>query len=295
MKRYSVILLLAATLIIVLVSCTPEETLVVLEIVAPSTVLPGEHIDEIKAITNKPVDSELIFFWQSDKGEVPAGARPDTVSYTAPDETGIDTVTVTVNDGEGNVATLSAIIRVIEPTAVIRVDALAIPAGWMSSADDPASYIELQGDSSDTCHTGADCLQINYRAGGVWGGIYWWPASCGQTGTPETWGNVRNGDCGINVLISGNFAEIKQLTFWARGEQGNEVIEFKVGNVDVLPQPGYSTGKISLTPHWEQYKIDLRQADLTNAIGMFSWIAADLDNPGSAVFYLDDIQFEGLK
>jgi hypothetical protein len=35
--------------------------------------------------------------------------------------------------------------------------------------------------------------------------------------------------------------------------------------------------------------------DLTKVVGLFLWVAADIDNPDGAVFYLDSIQFEGVK
>jgi hypothetical protein len=88
---------------------------------------------------------------------------------------------------------------------------------------------------------------------------------------------------------------VTRLTFWSRGEQGGEVVEFKVGGADMSPFPGRSTGKITLDTPWVQYEIDLTDADLTNATGLFVWIAVDMDNPDGAVFYLDDIQFEGVK
>jgi hypothetical protein len=106
---------------------------------------------------------------------------------------------------------------------------------------------------------------------------------------------VRNGTCGINVLETSSFSAVGRLTFWARGDQGDEVVEFKIGGVDVLPAPGRSLGKVMLEPTWKQYEIDLEGLDLTNAIGLFCWIASDADNPQGAVFYLDDVQFEGVR
>jgi hypothetical protein len=142
---------------------------------------------------------------------------------------------------------------------------------------------------------GANCIKLTYRTGGGWGGIYWWPLACGDSGTHEAWERVKSDVCGVNVLQAGNFSAVDSLTFWARGEQGGEVIEFKIGGADVPPMPGRSTGRVSLTSEWQLYSIDLIGKDLTNAAGLFCWIATDANNPDGAVFYLDDIQFEGTR
>jgi hypothetical protein len=164
----------------------------------------------------------------------------------------------------------------------------------MSGGGAPATYIKMSpGDIA--CYSGAECLKISYKSGGVWGGIFWWPLECGQTGTEQAWANVRRGTCGISVLDAGNLQAITRLTFWARGETGREAIEFKVGAIDILPSPGRSTGKINLDTTWTKITIELDGVDMSNAIALFGWIAADLDNPNGAAFYLDDIQFEGEK
>ena len=52
-----------------------------------------------------------------------------------------------------------------------------------------------------------------------------------------------------------------QLTFWARGEYGNEIAEFYAGGIsgdEYSDSFGpISTGKISLTSEWQEYSIDL--------------------------------------
>jgi hypothetical protein len=97
------------------------------------------------------------------------------------------------------------------------------------------------------------------------------------------------------VLEAGNLSAVNRLTFWARGDRGGEVIEFRIGTEEVLPIPGRSLGGVTLTSTWDQYGIDLEGIDLTNAIGLFCWIAKDSDNRQGAVFHLDDIQFEGVR
>jgi hypothetical protein len=231
-------------------------------------------------------------------GEISA-TEGNTILYTAPEEAveggTMALLTVTAYNDQGESPQTSLVINGTALERVsIRLDALAIPAGWMSGSVDPEHYIGLTS-SPGGGHAGADCSQVTYNPGGVWGGIYWWPLTCGETGTEEAWDKVQNGTCGIDVLKVGNLSAVSRLTFWARGDQGGEVIEFEIGGVDVLPMPGRSLGKVTLESTWKQYEIDLEDMDLTNAIGLFCWIATDVDNPQGAVFYLDDIQFEGVK
>jgi hypothetical protein len=222
----------------------------------------------------------------------------DAVIYTAPETGGgIAIVTVIAFNDQGAYSPSTSLTIRIPPgpvVASVRVDALAIPAGFMSGIGSPENFISL-GASPNGCHTGADCLQVTYRAGGGWGGIFWWPLSCGASGTTEAWDRVKRGVCGINVLEAGNFSAVNRLTFWARGVQGGEAVEFKIGAVDVLPSPGRSLGKVTLTHEWTRYEIGLEGMDLTNAIALFAWIATDMDNPQGVVFYLDDVQFEGVS
>jgi hypothetical protein len=109
--------------------------------------------------------------------------------------------------------------------------------------------------------------------------------------------------CTTDFLNSINLKEIQRLTLWARGENGNEIVEFGVGNgnevVDFLdgfeyrkPQ-GQSSGRVTLTTDWEKYEIDLVASDLTRAVPLFYAYHTAEDNPQGATYYLDDIQFEG--
>lgn len=230
-------------------------------------------------------------------GEISA-TEGDTILYTAPEQAveggTMALLTVAAYNDYGASPQTSLVINVLVSEIVaVGLDALAIPAGWMSGGDNPANFMTLQA-SPDDCHTGADCVRFTYKTGGEWGGVYWWPPACGASGTPDAWDQVRRGTCGVNVLQVGNLSAVNRLTFWARGDLGGEIVEFKIGGVDVLPTPGRSLGKVALEPTWEQYEIDLENLDLTNAIGLFLWVAADDTNPQGAVFHLDDIQFEGV-
>jgi hypothetical protein len=229
-------------------------------------------------------------------GELSATTEP-AIIYTAPpegDTIAILTVTAYNDQGASPATVLKVTVPPVAAESTVPLSSLAIPAGWMSGGSDPGSYMKMEA-SAQGCHTGSDCIRVTYQVGGGWGGVIWWPPACGESGTAEAWQQVNAGTCGINIPWAGNLGSVDRLTFWTKGEKGGEVIEFKIGSVDMPPSPGRSLGKITLTSDWVQQTIDLSGMDLKNAIGLFMWIAADMDNPQGAVFYLDDIQFEGKK
>jgi hypothetical protein len=85
------------------------------------------------------------------------------------------------------------------------------------------------------------------------------------------------------------------VSFWARGEKGGEVAEFKVGDDTLCPLPGRSSDSLTLTADWRKYEIDLAGLDMRRAVGLFTWVATELHNPQGATIYLDDVQFEGTR
>jgi hypothetical protein len=96
-----------------------------------------------------------------------------------------------------------------------------------------------------------------------------------------------------------------QLTFYARGKNGGERVEFFVGGVGRNPFTGEpnvpfpdSTPRIpsigtiiSLAPQWTKYTIDLAGADLSYVLGGFGWVTSAANNPNGATFWIDDIQY----
>ena len=153
------------------------------------------------------------------------------------------------------------------------------PSGWMGDITDVAFS---DGDTSNP-HTGATAIRIDYAATGSqgWAGIYWQEPA-------NNWGNVP--DAGFDLTGA------TSVTFWARGAQGGEKAEFKVGGIggpypDSI-QPAVSTGILTLSSNWQQYTIDLSGRDLSYVIGGFVWVTNQNQNPGGATIYLDDIRFE---
>jgi hypothetical protein len=162
-------------------------------------------------------------------------------------------------------------------TATIRLDALAVPEGWMSGDQaNPTKYISATT-LFEGCHAGPGCGRWTFKPGGGWASVLWWPPGC-RFDTLKT--------CGINLLAQGGFSAIDRLTFWARGDKGGEIIEFKFRARQI---------KVKLSPTWERYELGVSGTDLTQISELFLCSVSDADNPGGAVFDLDNIQFEGRK
>ena len=154
-----------------------------------------------------------------------------------------------------------------------------IPSGWMGDYGD----LKINDRYSKNPHSGSTCIKIVYSdkatQGARWAGIYW-------QNPANNWG-VRPGGYDLTGA--------RRLTFWARGEKGNERIEeFKLGGItgEFGDSDTASIGPVVLTQDWQQYTISLEGKDLSSISGGFCW-ASNLDvNPEGATFYLDDIRYE---
>ena len=154
------------------------------------------------------------------------------------------------------------------------------PSGWMGDI----SSISFDSGWTSNCYSGTSCIKIAFTAeGNNWAGIYWQE--------PENnWGTVPNAGYDLTGAT--------ELTFWAKGENGGERIEFFVGGItgpypDSLPKT--STGYITLTSSWQKYTISLISKDLSYVIGGFGWVTNSSNNPGGATFYLDEIKYDKAR
>ena len=102
----------------------------------------------------------------------------------------------------------------------------------------------------------------------------------------NNWGEVPGGF---------NLSKAKELTFWAKGESGSELVEFMVGMEQ--PQNAVSrdslratTGIIRLKKEWNKYSIPIEELDRSRLITGFLFRIEGQGKP--VVFCLDDIQFE---
>ncbi len=155
-----------------------------------------------------------------------------------------------------------------------------VPSGFMPDGQ----CLTFNDTWKENCHSGSTCIKIVYdvecsKQGQQWAGIYWLQPA-------NNWGNQKGG---FNLTGS------TKLTFWAKGEKGEERLEeVKMGGL-TGQYPDSDTamiGPIILTSEWKQYTIDLRGKDLSYLSGGFAW-ATNVDvNPNGCTFYLDDIQYE---
>ena len=163
--------------------------------------------------------------------------------------------------------------------------------GWMGDGTNGTKYVQID----ETCKVNTrpkrqTCVKITYAIGPMtWAGMYW-------LNEADNWGDSPGAD-----FSSRSF---KKISFWARGERGGEVVEFKAGGV--WPKPGGASapgrpykdsfqvtkGKVKLEKDWKHYDISVEGQTLSSVIGVFCWVANVASNPSGLTFYLDDIQYE---
>lgn len=153
-----------------------------------------------------------------------------------------------------------------------------IPAGWMGDY----SAIRMDENCTESPKEGKNCLKFTYTGkptqGANWAGVYFQSQA-------NNWGTA---DSGYNLTGA------KKLSFWARGDKGGEVVEFKMGGINgtaYSDSDGASTGLVTLSKDWKQYEIDLSKLDLSYIIGGFCWVARGEDNPEGLSIYLDDVEY----
>jgi len=157
-----------------------------------------------------------------------------------------------------------------------------IPSGWMPATS--AQDLKLNVNWKENPFSGDSCMRTDYKnnSGTRWAGIYW-------QNPANNWGTVP--DAGFDLRGA------TKLTFWARGQEGGEVInEFKIGGIssgEHIDSDSASIGPVRLTKDWKKYEIDLRGRDLSYVIGGFCWATnIDVNNPEGIVFYLDEVRYE---
>src|SRR6266540_501917 len=171
---------------------------------------------------------------------------------------------------------------------------------------DGNALVTINGSYALDKHSGATAMRCAFTPGGInFGGFNFQNGVLpnGTTVPSPNFGTVLN----AGIDLSGATA----LTFWARGEQGGEGVDFFMGGLGWIGNavnspcvPGYpgpcpapdSTPAIkitrTLTTQWAQYSIDLANKDLHYVLGGFGWGVNGALNPNGAVFFLDDIQYE---
>jgi hypothetical protein len=212
-------------------------------------------------------------------------AASDTGAILVMPGGGVYRLYLTASDGQGGGATANVPIMVDGPPTPVRyampvavyADGLPapwIPSGWMGNH----AEISMDPDCPDQPRSGATCLRFTYANPGQWAGVAWQhPAN--------DWGDEPGGF---------DLTGARKLTFWARGAEGGERIDFGVGLITSgkpYPDTVHEEKKgVKLSTEWTRYTIDLKGEDLTRVKTPLVWTAA---GQGRAItFYLDDIQFE---
>ena len=183
---------------------------------------------------------------------------------------------------------VEAVVQHVEPVEPVSIDTVNVyakfyPSGWMGDGEQGEKYIKYIGASKENPHSGPTCIKIQYIPGTVrWGGFYW-------QNKPDNWGDKPGENYSAN-----NYSVIK---FYARGQEGGEVVEFKAGGINAKGKKykdsfEISLGKVILTKDWKEYKVNLAGLDLSCIIGGFCWVVAAADNPEGVTFFLDDITYE---
>ncbi len=151
------------------------------------------------------------------------------------------------------------------------------PSGWMGDWGD----IKLNERWMKNPKSGKSCIQIKYTAerkqGAGWAGIYW-------QNPPNNWGTSKGGY---------DLRGAKKLFFYARGEKGGELVEFKCGGItgQYSDSAAATSGPIELTKKWKLYEIDLADMDLSYISGGFCVVFSGQMNPDGCTFYVDEVYY----
>jgi len=150
------------------------------------------------------------------------------------------------------------------------------PSGYMGDIAD----VKLAGAYKGTHQEGFPCMKVTYMAEGHmgWSGVSW-------QNPANNWGEFDGGY---------NLTKAKKLSFWAKGDKGGEIVEFKLGGTAATypDSENLTSGPITLTNTWTQYVLDLSKADLFYISSGFGFTLKQDSNPKGAVFYIDDVKYE---
>ena len=150
------------------------------------------------------------------------------------------------------------------------------PSGYMGDVSD----LKLAGCYKNLHQEGYPCLKIMFTAEGSmgWAGVTW-------QNPANNWGEFDGGY---------NLKKAKELSFWARGEKGGEIVEFKLGGTAANhpDSENLTSGPITLTDTWTQYILELDKADLFYISAGFGLSVKQDANPKGAIFYVDDVKYE---
>jgi hypothetical protein len=159
------------------------------------------------------------------------------------------------------------------------------PTGYMGDGEYGQEYVKFNGAYDKDPNTAPTCIQISYTFGPKgWAGIYW-------QNKPDNWGDLPGNDYSKKGF--------KKIVFFAKGQNGDEVVEFKAGGINDTKKPYHDSfeetlGRVTLSKDWKKYTIDVSSANLSSVIGGFCWVASRDFNSShkTIIFQIDNIYFE---
>ena len=168
-----------------------------------------------------------------------------------------------------------------------------IPHGWMP--EEAATVItEFDPNCEQTPYAGDRCLAITaqWTQSLDWCGVAWITKEQAEDGSPW-WGQDPSGN-------AYDLTGAVELVVHARGEQGGERVQFKVGILGDKPD-GDSTVTpiasdwVTLSTEWQTFTLGLAGHDLSRMVNGFTWVTSkskqENGNGGLRVF-LDDVYFQ---
>jgi hypothetical protein len=234
--------------------------------------LEGKDLTQIKSA----------FYWQAESQPAPVVFYLDDITWKASDKPPTTTTPTTTPPSTGN----PAITGPAPANPAVKMAALPLPVvgeggegafeptGWLGDA----KAMTLETKSTEGPHSGKTCVRVDFKGSAdKLAGIIW-------QNPRNNWGTLPGGY---------NLSGAKTLTFWARGAQGGEKLNFGYGYVTKEKQyfdTSTATLKsVTLTKDWQQFSIPLAGRDMTCIISGFFWTAVDLGKP--ITFFLDDVEF----
>ena len=206
-----------------------------------------------------------------------------------PTQNGLYRLFVVVRDNHGGAATANVALRVNGHAEISKGYPATLPLTVYSEAAEPSAYIpsgwigdtkaiHLDPGWTDQPLSGKTCLRFRFKANKGWGGVAW-------QDPPYDWGDRAGGY---------DLTGAKKLTFFARGEQGGETVNFAFGIISQnkkFPDTGKGRLKqVVLGKEWQRYEIPITSQNLTRIKTGFAWTVAGRDQP--VVFYLDNVAWE---
>lgn len=156
------------------------------------------------------------------------------------------------------------------------------------------SWSEINENCTEDPYSGSTCIRCSQEIyTGNWTGWMFLNGYQKKHGNP---GLNRGDEPGQGMDLTG----VKELRFFARGENGGETAEFYTAGFttgeyhDTAAKQ--SLGTITLTDKWQEYVIPLEGVDMSYICNGFAYVTNDSMNgypDGSVVFYIDDIRFTG--